>query len=83
MSGGGFGKIRPQPFTPANIRKALRRRHLPVELTEAAAAAHAKLIDKAIFFRSECDKRLAAIEEQSRAIEALQSALDSRVPTAD
>ena len=56
---------------------------LPVGVTEAAAAAHAKLIDKAIFFRSECEKRLAAIEEQSRAIEALQSALDNRVPTAD
>jgi FkbM family methyltransferase len=55
---------------------------LPVEVTEAAAAAHSKLIDKALFFRSECDKRLAVIEEQSRAIQALRSALDNPVPTA-
>ena len=41
---------------------------LPACVYEAAAAAHARLIDKAMFFRNECVQRLQVIEEQSSAL---------------
>ena len=47
----------------------------PPEILAAAAAAHATLIDKAVFFKTECGLRLKVIEEQSKALDAQRELL--------
>jgi FkbM family methyltransferase len=55
-------------------------RSVPGEILEAAAAAHTSLIDKAVFFKSECAKRLEVIEGQAKAIEQFPELLKQASP---